>query len=179
MILVKTKTGSMIHPKSTVLERDARCTPRWLADAIGPVYVDVCTNARSHIKATVEWQLERGQDAMRGARYLGAKPPGIVFCNPPYSVGNVIRFVRAFRHTRFLFLVRQDTSTKWWRELWPNIGLIATPRVRVDFDLPPTVDAEDQSNPYPHVLLYARADDATVAIRKLCYVSVPDHSQEK
>lgn len=175
-----TKTGSMIHPKTTVLQRDARCTPDWLARAIGTVWIDVCTNANSHIVATRDWRLERGQDAIKGARYLPRKDrcPGIVFCNPPYSKGNVIRFVRAFCRTRFLFLVRQDTSTRWWRELWPYVGLQCTPIKRVDFDMPPDADeddVEDSSNPYPHVLLYANAADATAEVRALSYVSQPIH----
>lgn len=176
-----TKTGSFIHPNTTVLQRDARCTPLRLARAIGPVWIDVCTNDRSHIQATRDWRLERGQDAIRGARYLPRRAgcPGIVFCNPPYSRGNVIRFVRAFCRTRFLFLVRQDTSTRWWRELWPYVGLQCTPISRVEFDMPPDVDdVEDTSNPYPHVLLYANADDATADVRRICYVSQPIHTQE-
>jgi hypothetical protein len=43
---------------------DAQCTPRDLAHDLGEFDLDVCSNARSHIRARASYVLERGQDGL-------------------------------------------------------------------------------------------------------------------
>lgn len=153
-------------------DRDTWISPKWISDAVGEFDLDCCTNERAHIRATKKFMLERGQDGLVLAKYVGRNER--VWCNPPYSRGMVIQFVRAYAKTRFCFLVRKDYSTDWMAELWPHVGLVLTPRGRrLDFEPPP--GAKASSNPFPHGLFYARAEDATPEIRKLCYAMVPDH----
>ena len=155
-------------------DRDAYTTPPWLTKAIGPVWLDVCTNKFSTVQATIGFRLDRGQDALVLAKHVPKNPPGIVWCNPPYSRGLVIQFVRAFRHTRFAFLVRHDVSTEWFRELYAATSLLCTPWRRVNFVPPPGfTGAVSHNNPFPHSILYRNADDATDAIHRLCAVFTP------
>lgn len=147
-------------------DRDSWVTPKWIADAVGPWDLDPATNVRTHIKAEREFMLERGQDGLALARMVGRNTR--VWCNPPFSRGMVIQFVRAYRHTNFCFLLRLDFSTEWFSELFPHIGLILIPRnQRIQFDAPP--GAKASSTPFPHGLLYHRPEDATDAIIDLCY----------
>lgn len=158
-------------------DRDTWCTPLKWARALGRVYLDPCWNERSHIDARITFDFEgRGQNALLLARYIAPKPPGLVFVNPPYSRGQLIQFVEAFAHTRFCFLVRMDTSTVWWAKLWPRVELMCVPKRRVNFEPPPGVP-----NPgvrFPHVFLFARSDDATTKMRRMCYVNHPDHAMK-
>jgi hypothetical protein len=148
-------------------DRDTWVTPLWLARALGRVYLDPCSNERSHIDAERTFDFDRrGEDGLRMARYVSRRPPGLVFVNPPYSRGNVIRWVNAYKHTRFCFA-----------ELWTRTGLVVIPTTRINFDPPPDVAPHHPtSNPFPHALLYARAEDATQAILDLCYVMKPSRS---
>jgi hypothetical protein len=157
-------------------DRDTWCTPKWLADAVGEVDLDPCTNSRSHIQAKWTRMLEHGQD---GLLHVNTDCPATkalktpfdsvrTWINPPYSAGQVIRWIRAYRHTRFTFLVRLDPSTAWFDELFNASELVLVPRgKRIDFEPPPGVKAS--SNPFPHALFYASAADATPEIRRLCY----------
>lgn len=152
-------------------DRDAWVTPKWIADAVGDWDLDPATNERSHIRAKRTFMLDRGQDGLALSRLVGKTVR--VYCNPPFSRGQVIRFVRAYRHTNFCFLLRLDYSTEWFAELEPHVGLILVPRnQRVAFDAPP--GAKASSTPFPHGLLYKRREDATPAIRELCYAWRPD-----
>lgn len=147
-------------------DRDAWVTPKWIADAVGEWDLDPATNERSHIRAAKTFSLEEGQDGIALARYV--KRSTRVWCNPPYSRGQVIKFVRAYRHTNFCFLLRFDHSTEWFAELMPSVELVLVPRNRrVQFDVPP--GAKASSTPFPHALYYRRAEDATPEIRALCY----------
>lgn len=85
----------------------------------------------------------------------------------------VAQFVEAFRRTRFIFLVRADTSTEWWADLWPYVQLEARPDTRRLFEPPPGV--ENVLNVYPHSFLFSNADDCTTAMRAACYVSSVIH----
>jgi hypothetical protein len=149
------------------IDRDTWCTPRAIALAVGPVDLDPCTNERSHIIAARTFRLDRGQDGLKLARYVSKNTR--TWINPPYSHGNVIRWVKAYRHTRFTFLVRFDVSTVWWSELWGFASYLCTPKDRVMFEPPPGVE-EPPGSPFPHALLYARGEDITPAIRASCYV---------
>ena len=97
---------------------DAWCTPRWLTDLIPTVDLDPCSNPNSTVRATRALSLENGDDGL-------ANPwtEASVFCNPPYSRGQVIRWVRhgvqlvqANPHSWVLFLVKLDPTTGWWRQ---------------------------------------------------------------
>lgn len=147
-------------------DRDAWVTPRWIADAVGEWELDPATNERSHIRAAMTFMLDRGQDGVALARFVG--PNKRVWINPPFSRGQVIKFVRAYRHTNFCFLVRMDYSTDWFAELAPFVNYMLVPKnQRVAFDAPP--GAKASSTPFPHGLLYKREEDATPEIRALCY----------
>lgn len=146
-------------------DRDTWCTPLWIAEAVGTWDVDPCTNERSHVRAKKKLQLERGEDGLAMAQFIAAEKR--VWCNPPYSAGQVIQWVRAYKHTRFAFLLRFDSSTEWFRELFAACALILVPRRRVNFEPPPGI-----TNPgvrFPHALFYADLRDATPEIRALCF----------
>lgn len=152
-------------------DRDTWCTPLKLARALGWWDLDPCSNPRSHILARKTFSLEAKQNGLALAKFISQLTR--VFCNPPYSHGNVIKWVRAYRHTRFCFLVRHDPSTDWWGELWPYVGAMATPIERVAFEPPPGAEEGAGGSPFPHVLLYANAEDITEEIRRACYCAVP------
>lgn len=153
-------------PQLAFSDRNTWCTPKWITDALGEFTLDPCSNDRSTVQARETYQLGRGQDGLE----LAAAVPACwrVFVNPPYEGGAVVRWVRAYQHTRFCFLLRLDPSTKWFAELYARTQLILVPRGnRIQFEPPPGVKAS--SNPFPHALFYAWAADATPAIRARCY----------
>jgi hypothetical protein len=126
--------------------RDSWWTPAWLAELIGDVGLDPCSNSRSHIRAAVHLSLERGQDGL-DERHTFTGP---TFVNPPYARGQVIRWVRHWRESRFIFLLRWDPSTEWFKELLPWCTFVWFPNRRINFEPPPGVKAS--SNPFPHAL---------------------------
>ena len=154
--------------------RDGACTPKWLADLLNVVewYLDPCSNPRGHVRAQCELTLEHGDnglvendDGVPGVHHVhidNAIPPNRdyirqeatrtwkVFINPPYAAGQVIRWVRHYRHTRFCFLLRWDPSTAWFRELIPHCTHVWFPSRRINFEPPPGV--KFSSNPFPHAL---------------------------
>ncbi len=152
----------MINPvgNSGKGSRDGTCTPKWLADLIGPVHLDPCSNERSHIQARLvacgldapAYDDGHTVDPIDGLALASEIPFGWdTYINPPYSRGQVIKWVRAYCHTRFRFLLRFDTSTEWFEELLEVTGYVWFPRRRrIDFDPPPGVDFSN--NPYPHGL---------------------------
>lgn len=145
-------------------ERGAWCTPKWLAEKLGAFDLDPCSNPRAHIDARVRLTLENGHD---GLRYC-VGPDERVFINPPYANGQVIRWFRAYQHTRFCFLLRFDPSAKaWFTELYRSTGLVCVPRGRrVNFEPPPGVTGS--SNTIPHALFYKHAEDAPDALLRAC-----------
>lgn len=148
------------------IDRDTWCTPRWITDAIGRFGLDPCSNDRSTVAADLALQLERQQDGLVGALHVRAEER--VFINPPYS--DVPPWVAAYKHTRFCFLLKLDTSTKWFAELYAATSLILIPRRRVNFEPPPGVPPDKAAaQQFPHALFYAHAEDATDAIRALCW----------
>jgi hypothetical protein len=140
--------------------RDGACTPKWLAELIGPVKLDPATNDRSHVEAQYKCSLEYGGNGLAGTAgrwgYEGdapfyAGPSWTVFCNPPYARGQVIRWVRHYKHTRFIFLLRWDPSTKWFAELIQETDWVWFPAgQRIEFEPPPGV--KFSKNPFPHAL---------------------------
>lgn len=144
--------------------RGTWCTPRWLADIIGPVDLDPCSNPRSHIRAGHRLCLEEGANGLLEEVSGRFRTPsgGVVrananwrtFINPPYGHGQVIRWVRHYRHTRFVYLLRWDPSTAWFPEILRASTHVWFPSRRINFEPPPGV--RSSSNAYPHAL-YLRA----------------------
>ena len=155
--------------------RDSWCTPKWLADIINlwEPWLDPCSNLRSHIEAAWRCTLSHfgsnglailagpgvfngalpveGEDAWSDCTISGvAKEADRVFINPPYAHGQVLRWVRHYIHTDFVYLLRWDTSTAWFAELWPRCWGAWFPNRRVNFEPPPGV--RSSSNPFPHAL---------------------------
>lgn len=158
--------SGVVLPSTDEPDRDTWCTPKWLADAVGEFDLDACSNERSHIRSRAVYRLADGDDGLRDA--ASVPPSWRVWINPPYSAGQVIRWVRAYRHTRFVFLVRLDPSTEWFGEMYAASEALMVPRgKRIDFEPPPGVKAS--SNPFPHVLAYADRRDVTPAIEALCF----------
>lgn len=148
------------------IDRDTWCTPRWITDSIGEFDLDPCSNDRAHVPARMKLRLDFGQDGLIGAD--GVHQDQRVFINPPYS--DVPPWVAAYKHTRFCFLLKLDTSTKWFAELYAATDLILIPRKRINFEPPPGVPPDKAvAQQFPHALFYAYADDATDAIRALCW----------
>lgn len=157
-------------------ERGAWCTPKPIADAVGPWDLDSFSNQRSHIISTERCMLERGDDGFGNGRPGSYRIAGEGLKHADASTrfwgqpdyGFVLRAVKHYAHTSFCFLLRLDPSTEWFDELFLHSSLILIPRGdRIEFDPPPDVEAS--SNPYPHGLFYAHAKDATEQIRALCY----------
>jgi len=157
------------------IDRDTWCTPKWITDAIGEFDLDPCSNARSTVKAIYAYQLERGEDGLKlGTSKWMDGTSTRVFVNPPYSA--VAPWVAAYRHARFVFLLKLDTSTRWFAELFARTELILIPRKRVSFDPPPGVPLERAiAQQFPHALFYARGEDATPEIRALCWAWRVEH----
>ena len=128
--------------------RDSWCTPKWLADLIGPVDLDPCSNDRSHVQAATKWD-GAPHDGLALAHTVHERAR--VFINSPYSRGQVIQWVRAYRHTDFMFLVRLDPSTAWWALLMRERPHVWMPDRRIGFDPPPRVKAS--TNPFPHAIV--------------------------
>lgn len=161
-------------------DRNAWCTPRWIAEALGDFDLDPCTNERSHIRAAHACMVERGDDGLclngnpgdfftRAGGPATAETDWRVYINPPYERGAVQRFVAHYKHTRFTFLLRLDPSTDWFDELYAATAVILIPKGdRVEFEPPPGVEAS--KNPFPHGLFFARAADVPEALLDRCYV---------
>jgi hypothetical protein len=150
------------------IDRDTWCTPKWVTDAIGRWDLDPCANVRSHVDAARCFMLEEcGEDGLVLARDV--KKTARVFINPPYS--DVMPWIEAYGHTRFCFLLKLDISTKWFEALLAKCELVLMPRrTRIQFEAPPGIPPEKAlANQFPHALFYARAADATDAIKALCF----------
>lgn len=154
------------------IDRDTWCTPKWITEAIGSFDLDPCSNERSHVRARMALDLDRGQDGLVGADVVDVGQRA--FINPPYS--DVPPWVAAYKHTRFCFLLKLDTSTRWFAELYAATALILIPRRRVNFEPPPGVPPDKAvAQQFPHALFYAHAEDATDAIRELCWAWRVEH----
>lgn len=185
--------GIHLSPDALEEQRGAWCSPIEYTAAVGRFDLDPFTNPRSTLRATFACMLERGGDGFGldrretpGAFYIAAGErgttldtvalptpfPGVatadwrVWIQPPYDI--VLDAIAHYGHTRFVALLRLDTSTKWFEQLHALSEVIMVPkRDRLEFVPPPGV--KPSSNPFPHGLYYRRADDVTDAIRALCY----------
>lgn len=148
------------------IDRDTWCTPSWITAAIGVFDLDPCSNDRSLVQSGTRFELARGQDGLERAPTIGHD--WRVFINPPYS--DVSPWVAAYGHTRFCFLLKLDTSTKWFADLHASTELILIPRKRVNFVPPPGVPRDKAiAQQFPHALFYARAADATDEIKAISW----------
>jgi hypothetical protein len=158
-----------VHGGSREKKRGAWCTPKDWAEAVGHFDGDPFSNPRSHISSDWRCQLEDGGDG------FGDKTPGSfrlangllgragedtkIFGQPDYRF--VLEAIAHYGHTRFCFLLRFDTRTKWFRQLYALSGLVCVAR-KIEFEPPPGVDAS--ANPFPHALFYKNPEDVTAAV---------------
>jgi hypothetical protein len=151
--------------------RDEWCTPLWLVRLLPRVDLDPCSNMRSHVQATWLVQFKNGGNGLEKGepgtfrvsehtKALTLAATAMVFCNPPYVRGQVIKWVKHYRHTRFIYLLRWDPSTDWFSELLPHCTHVWFPNRRINFEPPPGVKAS--SNPFPHALYLRDPDPAFI-----------------
>jgi len=153
-------------PQEKAPDRNTWCTPKWIADAIGEVDLDPCSNDRSHIHAKETYVLERGENGLMLAPDVPRE--SLCYINPPYGRGLVIQWVRAYGEKRFIFLLKFDPSTLWFAELMSHTKLVLFPKQeRVEFEPPPDVKAS--SVQFPHALFFSNPEDARLEILNRCY----------
>ena len=171
--------GIQLAPETLEDQRGAWCTPLKYTTAVGPHDHDPNTNPTSSLRARHTCMLERGDDgfgldrrSVLGAFYVAqtghhvATSDWRVWIQPPYSI--VLDALAHYGHTRFTALLRLDTSTLWFEQLYALSEVIMVPRRdRLEFVPPPGVKAS--SNPFPHGLYYRRAADVTPEVERLCY----------
>lgn len=182
--------GIHLSPDMLEEQRGAWCSPPEYTEAAGTFDLDPFTNPRSTLVARRMCMLERRDDGFGHLPILKPKQgkraesadPGVfyttehgkerataetrVWLQPPYDI--VLEALAHYAHTRFTALLRLDTSTVWFEQLFELCEVIMVPkRDRLEFVPPPGV--KPSSNPFPHGLYYARAEDVTKAVRNLCY----------
>lgn len=153
-------------------DRGTWCTPKNWAEAVGPWDLDPFSNPRSHIVSLLRCMLEDGGDGFGGrlakgsyrtggnfSEYGEANASTRVWVQPPYSI--VSDAIEHYAHTRFCFLLRFDTRTKWFKRLYALSGLVCVAR-KMEFEPPPGV--KKSANPFPHALFYRNPEDATAAV---------------
>jgi hypothetical protein len=140
------------------------CTPEWLADIINlwDPTLDPCSNERSHVRASIKLLLDLGDNGLYGRNneYLlslggcgfiaTAQPFWRTFINPPYTRGEIIRWILHWCETDFIFLLKWAPDTGWFETLWPLCWGAWHPNQRINFEPPPGV--KGSSNPLPHAL---------------------------
>ncbi|HEY6947234.1 MAG TPA: HNH endonuclease signature motif containing protein, partial [Gemmatimonadales bacterium] len=135
----------------------------WLG-AIGPVLgrwdIDVAASAVCPVAAARRFAIAERRDGLVLASFVGAEAR--VFVRPAGGHGDVIGWVRAYRHARFAFLERLDAGAAWFRELEPLVELIAVPR-----------DQPGPGGAPPLAVLYRRAEDATAELLRVSYAWHP------
>jgi hypothetical protein len=134
------------------MSTDNWCTPKWLAEALGPFDLDPCSNAASHVRAGQRFGLEYDIDGIEEPWCSTDKTAGpwSVFCNPPYS--NPLPWAKRLRdHTGpWCALLKLDPSTKWWAVLMEAMPTVAPFRKRLKFEGEQSMTAN-----FPSVLVYS------------------------
>lgn len=173
-----TKAGSRQPPLSGNVRGNSRdpnrgtwCTPKAIADAVGPFDLDPFSNPRSHIVTSACSELEDGGDGFgdgtlgsyRSAAVYGhASASTRVWFQPPYSI--VLRAFNHYRHTRWTALLRFDPRPEWWHEIYAASELVCV--LHVEFEPPPGVP-KPPGNTFPHALYYRHAEDVTPAVLRM------------
>lgn len=130
-------------------DTDGWCTPKWLAEALGPFDLDPCSNERSHIRAPITC----GGDPERGSRPDGlAFDWGILstFANPPYSKVLPWALKLAAHQGPWVALVKLDPTTRWWATLMTADPTVAPFRKRIAFEGDKAMTAN-----FPSALVYS------------------------
>lgn len=129
------------------MSTDEWCTPKWLAEALGPFMTDPCSNASSHVQADYLYSLDGGTLRSDG---LATTWDGSVFCNPPYS--NPLPWCLKLRDHAgpWCALLKLDPSTKWWAALMEASPTVAPFRKRIKFEGDKSMTAN-----FPSVLVYS------------------------
>ncbi len=142
-----------VHGGSGDVTRGTWCTPKWLCDLMGIFDLDPCSNERSHVHAALVCMNRPhvpGDDGLELAKRITQKTCR-TFINPDYADGSVIRWVQAYCHTDFTFLLRYDPSTAWFKALLPHTRYLWFPLGRrINFEPPPGV--KSSSSTMPHAL---------------------------
>lgn len=126
-------------------DRNAWCTPADLTALLPLADLDPCSNARSTVRAARTCQPERGEDG------LLENWSGVVYVNPPYGRGQVIRWAYKLLESPDVvaaaFLVNADPSTAWWSLLTTRLPVALLFCDRIQFEAPPGVDASTNNKP--------------------------------
>lgn len=163
------------NPRSTLVARHTCMLERGddgfglaMRDVPGCFYVNPkhCEECLGQGVVTVPREVsDVGHRRCESCGYRVAHDTWRMWMQPPYDI--VPEAIEHYGHTRFVALLRLDTSTGWFETLWNLCEVIMVPRGdRLEFVPPPGVKAS--SNPFPHGLYYRHAEDAPEAIKALC-----------
>lgn len=148
------------------MSTDEWCTPKWLADILGPFDLDPCSNQGSHIQA--------GR-CFNSLDHDGLMEPwpqwASIFCNPPYSNVSPWAARLAAHPGKWTALVKLDPTTRWWATLMGSKPNIAPFRRRLRFEGTNTMTAN-----FASVLVYKRWTPPE-ALRE--HLWLPDFSDEE
>lgn len=160
--------------------RGSYCTPKWLADVMGPFDLDPFSNPRSHIRAERACMLEDGGDGFGdgtpGSFRSGAHgelqrttADSCVWLQPDYQVA--LRALGHYACTRWVALLRFDPRTRWFDLVYGAAELVAVIRHDPDgrpfgFEAPPGI--ETSSNTFPHALYARCAEDIPDEALRFC-----------
>ena len=130
------------------MSTDEWCTPKHIAEALGPFTTDPCSNKRSWIEATWRYRLDNHDEECRDG--LQAAWRGSVFLNFPYSKP-LPWCERARDHAGpWVVLAKLDPTTKWWAVLMEAMPTVAPFRKRLKFEGEQSMTAN-----FPSVLVYS------------------------
>ncbi len=131
------------------MSTDEWCTPKWLAEALGPFDLDPCSNAASHIKSVLSCGFNHPGEDFRDGLALCWQGHS-VFVNPPYS--NPLPWAQRLRDHNgpWCALLKLDPSTKWWAALMEAMPTVAPFRKRLKFEGEKAMTAN-----FPSVLVYS------------------------
>jgi hypothetical protein len=134
---------------------DEWCTPKFLAEALGPFDVDPCSNVNSHIRITdrgYAFRLDHPDPELRDGLAKDWNDFGSYsfFVNFPYS--KPLPWCEKLRDHRgpWCVLAKLDPTTKWWAALMEVTPTVAPFRKRLRFEGDKSMTAN-----FPSVLVYS------------------------